>query len=176
MNFWSAYLAYRLIELLARPFKEWDAFKLGLIDDKGETIKQPVLSDEKKAFGMFEKIIRNIKQILNKAIGQSRTAALLSTIYLIKEHDEDVAKVVLNYCIGADEDLKEFLKTSNKVKQALQEAWEGSTELIYKGTYTLRGKTFKINEDIYPFDKFVGIYIYKYKDEIFTKQELNNAI
>lgn len=168
----SAYLAYKLITLLAKPFKEWDAYKLGIIDEKGKSLRKPVALDEKQSFGMFERIVRKIKQVMNTAIGQSRTAAMLSTIYLIKEHDEDVARIVLNYCIKKDENLKETLKFSNRLKENLHEGWNNKSTTIVAGKYFLNEELINIKEDLKPVDVFASFNIYKYEDKIFTKEEL----
>lgn len=173
MNIWSAYLAYRLIELLSKPFKEWNACKLGIIDENGNTIKQPVLTDEKQAFGLFEKIIRNLKQVVTKTIGPSKAAAILSIIYLIKEHNEDVAKVVLNYCLKENVELQEYLRFSNRLQESFENVWTGKdNSVIQKGDYILNGKKIQFKEDLMPVDKFVGIFIYKCDNTIFTKEEL----
>jgi hypothetical protein len=174
MNILSAYLAYKLIELLSQPFEKWKAYKLGLIDEDGYTVRKPLLSDEKMAFGLFEKIIRNIRQKMAKVVGPSKAAALLSTIYLIKENgDETTAKMVLNYCLKECVELQNYLKFSNRLKESLSNVWANSDESIIKqGTYKLRKKEIELTEDLNAFDKFCGIYMFRFDGKVFTKAEV----
>lgn len=97
MRIADAYLSYRLIKLLAQPFEEWDAYKLGIISDEGEEIKKPVLNIEKRAWGMFERVIAKIKKIIVKLTGPSRAAAILTTLALIKEHSDVVYEEIYQY-------------------------------------------------------------------------------
>ena len=89
-SFVGVFLAYRLIKLLATPFTKWTAFKLKLIDAKGNVLKKPVTTSEKNAYGMFERIVRKLKVLMALAIGNSKTASILSTLYLLKENNDDV--------------------------------------------------------------------------------------
>jgi hypothetical protein len=178
MSLVSYYISYKLIELLSTPFTDWDAYKEGIIDEKGDTIHQPILTDEKKSFGFFEKIVRKIKQLMEKAIGPSRAAAVLSTIYLIKEHNEETSKVVMNYCLKNCSDLQEYLKYSNRLIEHFSNVVsENGHQIIKKGKYLLEGKEIEISEDLTYFDRFYGIPIFEYKNKderiIFTRGELD---
>jgi len=121
-QFVNTYLAYRLIKLLASPFSEWKAFKVGIIDDKGEILKRPILSQEKSAFGMFEKIILNIKKAMNKLVGNTKAAAVLSTLFLLKENTDDfVYESVLGYLMEQDCDVKNYILTENLYRDKFKE-------------------------------------------------------
>lgn len=174
MNILSAYLAYRLIELLSQPFDKWKAYKLGIIDEKGNTVRKPLLSDEKQSFGLFERIIRNIRQKMVKIIGPSTAATLLSTIYLIKEYsNEEDAKIVLNYCLKESAELQKYLKFSNRLKESFESSLFSHNEtIIEKGKYLYNKKEIVLNEDLKFHDKFCGKYIFKFEDKFFIKEEL----
>jgi len=89
------YYAYKTIKLMSTPWNKWHAFDLGLIDDKGKTLKKASTSAEKDAMGKFGILVRNLKRILERMpFGKTRTASLAAALYLLKE-DEDVAELIL---------------------------------------------------------------------------------
>jgi hypothetical protein len=77
------------VRRLATPFKEWEAFKLGIIDENGKVLKKRkdlTLAAERKAFGVFDVMILNIKKLLAKVPGGStRIASYAAALYLIRE-------------------------------------------------------------------------------------------
>jgi hypothetical protein len=83
------FLVYQFLRRLATPFKEWDAYKLGIIDENGNILKKRKNLDrvqERKAFGVFDLMILNIKKLLAKVPGgSSRLASYAAALYLIRE-------------------------------------------------------------------------------------------
>ena len=83
------FLVYQFIRRLATPFKEWEAYKLGIIDENGNVLKKRkdlTLASEKKAFGVFDVMILNIKKLVAKIPGGStRLASYAAALYLIRE-------------------------------------------------------------------------------------------
>lgn len=83
------YLVYSFIRRLATPFKEWEAYKLGIIDERGNVLRKRKtlkLSKERKAFGVFDVMILNLKKLLEKVPGgKSRIASYAAALYLIRE-------------------------------------------------------------------------------------------
>lgn len=78
-------MIYLVVKRLATPFTDWDAYKFGIIDDKGKKIKDPKTSEEREAWTLFDRLIWNIRKILTKFVGHSRLAAILTTAYLLKD-------------------------------------------------------------------------------------------
>ena len=72
------FLVYQFIRRLATPFKEWDAYKLGIIDERGNVLRKRKtlnLAKERKAFGVFDVLVLNIKKLIEKVpLGKTRTA------------------------------------------------------------------------------------------------------
>ena len=69
------FVTYRFIKLLTTPFEKTDAFKLGIIDENGNRIKdkttrKPVVvlntSELKNAYTILHKLVFNIKKIFSK--------------------------------------------------------------------------------------------------------------
>lgn len=77
---------FRFLKLLVTPFEKTNAFKLGLIDDKGKKLRKPETTEEKSAYNPFHRIVFNIKKLIAKAPGGStRIASYASALFLIKE-------------------------------------------------------------------------------------------
>lgn len=83
------WLVYQFIRRLATPFNEWEAYKLGIIDENGNVLKKrKELRDERerRAFGIFDVMILNLKKLLAKIPGGStRLASYAAALYLIRE-------------------------------------------------------------------------------------------
>lgn len=55
----------RMIRLLKKPWTEWTAYKLGIIDGQGEVLKNPKTKEELEAYSPFHRSVRHIKRRLN---------------------------------------------------------------------------------------------------------------
>ena len=64
---------FRFLRLLTTPFEKTNAYKLGIIDEKGKRIKSVKLdtSEKKSAYTPFNRIVYNIKKLLARAPGGS---------------------------------------------------------------------------------------------------------
>lgn len=69
---------------LLKPIKSWKAFKLGLIDEDGKVLREPINSKEKNSFTMLDKFLLKIKTFLldNKYVG-----SLFSYYITLKEQN-----------------------------------------------------------------------------------------
>lgn len=99
----AADLAYtfRFIRMLVMDWKNWDAYKLGIIDENGKRQKEVKLdNDEKKsAYTPFIRLSANIKRMLsNIPGGGSKLGSFAAGLFLIKEHcklsDKDLTKIL----------------------------------------------------------------------------------
>mgnify|MGYP000999989791 CR=1 FL=1 len=97
MGLASTFFAFRFVNLLQKPFKEWDAFALGLIDEKGESLKRASTIEEKKALDLFANLVLKIKKILQKYIPESRMLNVLIGAYLLKKEEfSDLEKELID--------------------------------------------------------------------------------
>ena len=113
-------LIYQFVKRLSTPFEEQEAYKLGIIDEKGNRIKSKKLEtkEEKNAYGYLDKLIFNLKKLIEKVPGgKSRLGSFAAALFLIRE--------------SAGE--KEF------TAQELQEGWEQTMDELK----TLSPKTYK---------------------------------
>lgn len=76
-------IALRIIYLLVQPFESTDAFKLGLIDAQGNTIKKAETSAEKNSTSMLHRLVWNLKKVIALAPGGSSRLGSLTAAYLL---------------------------------------------------------------------------------------------
>jgi len=84
------YLTYKFIILLKDKFVDWEAYKMGLIDEKGEIVQKPKSTKEKAALDGLTNLVRKIKKILVKYIGDSKMLSILITAYLMKSEQYSI--------------------------------------------------------------------------------------
>lgn len=109
------YYTYRFIKTLTTDWVDTDAYKLGLIDADGKSIKKPVTQDEKDAYTVFYRLAFNIKRILEKLpFGKSRLVSYAAALFLLKEHSGMSEEQVAHALSEANIDIADLLseKTS----------------------------------------------------------------
>ena len=81
----DALIAYRVLKLLVTPFNRTNAFKLGIIDDKGKVLIKskdlPNSGPKREAYTLLIRFVFNLKRLLSKVgirgpLGTSAAAAL----------------------------------------------------------------------------------------------------
>ena len=94
-NLVDIYVLYRIIKDLATPFDKTDAFKTGLINKKGERLRDSTgkkvkaeTKAQKKADNYYFRFIRNLKRLMSKVGLGSRLATFAAAMFLIKEEME----------------------------------------------------------------------------------------
>jgi len=109
------FLVYQFVRRLATPFEKWDAFKLGVIDKDGNVLvkKKDRDAKQKKAFAVFDVMVRNMKRLLAKLPGgSSKLASYAAALFLIKEYKHFSDDSLLTEDL-TDEQLKESLLLFN---------------------------------------------------------------
>jgi len=85
-------IAYRVLTMLIKPFSETDAFKLGIIDNKGKNLIKPSslsTQEQKSAYTFLHRLVFNMKKIINKLPGgESKLKSFVSAYFLIREYYE----------------------------------------------------------------------------------------
>ena len=89
------FVTYRFLRLLTTPFEDTDAFKLGIIDEKGNRVKLPKstkpavelsTSELKSAYTILHKLVFNIKKIFNKVPGlRTKVGTYAAALFLLKD-------------------------------------------------------------------------------------------
>jgi hypothetical protein len=115
------FLVYQFIKRLSTPFKEWDAYELGIIDERGNQLikrKDFTTRDQKNAFGIFDIMIMKLKRLLEKIPGgKTRIGSYAAALYLIKEQQSiENGGYELAESFGEDtleEKLKQYIEQVN---------------------------------------------------------------
>ena len=105
---------FRFIRMLVLDWKKWDAYKEGVIDDKGKRIKsQPLDTDARKSsYTPFIRLAANVKRLLNKVPGLgSSLGSFAAGLFLIKERfdmaDDQLEKILREFGIEPTDFLEE---------------------------------------------------------------------
>ena len=91
-----SFTVYKFMSTLVQPFTQFDAYKLGIIDSKGnfkKKFKELKTQKERKAASMFFRIIINLKKLLGMIPSPSvkqRLKTLPTAMFLLKEEVEKV--------------------------------------------------------------------------------------
>jgi hypothetical protein len=82
-------LALKVLTLLIKPFTDYDAYKLGIIDDQGNVLRHYNTlnkADEKAATNYLYRIVINLKKLIAKLpMGDWYMRHLATSLFLIKE-------------------------------------------------------------------------------------------
>lgn len=129
-------IAWRILSMLVTPFEESDAFKLGIIDAKGKILKkqnQLTTSEEMDAYTYLQRLVFNLKRLLNKLPGGDKyTKNLIAAYFLIKEsykHNDESNLEYRFHTLLETIDQKNIILVEEEimVKKFLDEEGEGGT-------------------------------------------------
>jgi hypothetical protein len=85
-------IAFKLLYMLVTPFKETQAYKLGIIDEKGNNLKKVnalKTSAEKDAYTYLHRLVFNVKKILNRLPGgENKMKSIVAAFWLVRESYE----------------------------------------------------------------------------------------
>ena len=118
----NIYFAYQFLTKLTTPFDKTDAFRLGIIDEKGKVLKKRSKlksQEEKEAYTITDTMIFNLKKLLGKVPGgRTRFATFAAALFLLKEdltyrHYQDQSFL--------QEEFFKFMKTDEKDVQLVRE-------------------------------------------------------
>lgn len=160
MGVFNAFIAYKFIKILSTPWEKTDAYKLGIIDEKGKILKKRKrleTTSERKAYTIFHQLIWNLKKILEKVpIFKSRLATFTAALYLIKEHTDPTGTLI-------EDAFFDYLKENgyDVDSMLINESFENREMTIKRGLYVMEGTKFFIEEEIKAFDELYGITLFK---------------
>ena len=145
-------IAYRVIKMLITPFDKTDAYKYGIIDEKGKVLRlyRTIRSDqEKRAYTMLHRFVFNLKRILARvgikgALGSFAVAAAL----LFKEN-----KNLLKHKTLIESTIIGYLKETNQYENMLNE----------------NRKILEIEEQ--PFMNCFGIDVYEKDGQLYSEDQ-----
>lgn len=104
MNYSDYIIAYKILKDLGTPWIKFKAYELGLINNKGEKIKNSETPEEKESVNSYMKMIFNLKRLLQKVVGKNNLAQQIVSLFLLKESknkelklNENVTNYIVNY-------------------------------------------------------------------------------
>lgn len=100
------YVLYRIIKDIGTPFKDTDAYKLGLIDEKGKRKKKASSSEEKQAMGYYTRFIFNIKRALSKVGLDNKIGTAAGALFLLRESQSGKEYTEEDIILGIKEESK----------------------------------------------------------------------
>lgn len=186
------FVTYRFIKLLTTPFDKTDAYKAGIIDDKGvRTDKRIANSDEKNSYTVLHKLVFNIKKLFQKIPGlRTKLGTYAAALFLLKdtfkEHIEDpemFEKEFLKYLkennIELDDTIVEEVTLENgKLPKGI---YKLLNDVVATGEEddeidALEGDEVEVFEDIPPEDTILGVDVFpvihkKTKQKIYVSSE-----
>ena len=171
----DALIAYRLVKLLVTPFNKTEAYKLGIIDEKGKVlIKSKKITNQKqrKAYTLLIRFVFNLKKLLAKVgiRGPIGSAAAAAIAFFKEEYgnNPEVERVIYKH-------LKEQGFEFDIDEDYGKELSEG-TYKVNRDIYNLEGDiVINIDEQIdfkTVTDTILGYDVFKYKDVYLTTEDL----
>ena len=148
------FVTYRFLKLLTTPFEKTEAFKLGIIDNRGKVLRRYKTLErieERQAYTILHRLVFNIKKLIEKIPGgKSRLASYAAALFLIKEHMQEYQDTDGQL---VEKEFYKYLKDNDLVEEDDGEIKEEVTfaDKLLKGTYTLV-QDVGVDED----DKVIG--------------------
>tara|TARA_R100001510_G_C7654806_1_gene213627 strand:- start:2080 stop:2688 length:609 start_codon:yes stop_codon:yes gene_type:complete len=191
------FVTYRFIKLLVTPFEKTEAFKLGIIDEKGKRALEPGTNkpttlrttEERNAFTVLHKLVFNIKKIFNKVPGlRTKLGTYAAALFLLK----DTFKESVDDPDVFEKEFMKYLKEQGyEIDNTVSEEVIGFGEVLPKGEYTLandilskeeeeltarKGDKVIVYKDEAPIDSILGVDIFpvvhlRTKEEIYVGLE-----
>ena len=180
------FVTYRFIKLLVTPFEKTPAYKLGIIDEKGNRILPPPIagvrqtvpdklrtSEEKSAYTILHKLVFNIKKLFGKVPGlRTKLGTYAAALFLLK----DTFKESVDDPDVFEKEFMKYLKEEGyEIDDSISEDVVGFGEILPKGEYVLvndilnkeeeelsakKGDKLEVFEDEPPIDTILGVEIF----------------
>ena len=191
------FVTYRFIKLLVTPFEKTEAFKLGIIDEKGKRSLEPGTDkpttlrtiEERNAYTVLHKLVFNIKKIFSKVPGlRTKLGTYAAALFLLK----DTFKESVDDPDVFEKEFMKYLKEQGyEIDNTVSEEVIGFGEILPKGEYVLandilskeeeeltakKGDKVVAYDDEAPIDTILGIDIFpvvhlKTKEKIYVGLE-----
>lgn len=163
---------FRFIRMLTMDWKNWDAYKEGLIDENGERQKKVKLDTDakKSAYTPFIRLCANVKRLVGKLPGGgSKLGSFASALYLIKEKyqltDHDIDSIIAKVNVDAFDFLNEgsewFLLDNRQLSPGMYRLYESKLlnrsfdELVWSKDQI------RVEDECFPVGDVFGIDIYE---------------
>lgn len=168
----DAYIVYKFIRLLTTPWDEQDAFKLGVIDARGELLLDTdKLKDKQKlAYTLFHRLVFNIKRMIEKVPGgKSKIGTYAAALFLLKEELGDSEGVIvmertfMNYLQDQGALESTFLEEQFLPEEMLSKGHYKllNTMLDTKGNHVQKGTVIVAKQNLKPAGRVLGVDVFE---------------
>ena len=136
----DAFITFRFLKLLVTPFNKTEAYKLGIIDERGKVLKKYRTLErieERQAYTILHRLVFNVKKLIEKVPGgKCRLASYAAALFLIKEH---VAEYQDSDGKLLEKEFYKYLKDNDLIEEESNEIKEEIAfgDKLLKGTYKL---------------------------------------
>lgn len=164
------YYTFRFIKMLTTPWEDTDAFKLGLIDDKGVRNKSKKIktTEEIDAYSTFMRLVFNVKRLLNKVPGGgSKLASYAAALFLIKEtydmSDKSIDKIIANSDLDfelLEEDSKWYTSDGGELGQGVYRLRENKLDIKLCSEIANKNDNIRVKEGCFPVGSVLGQRVY----------------
>ena len=164
------YYTFRFIKMLTTPWEDTDAFKLGLIDDKGVRNKSKKIktTEEIDAYSTFMRLVFNVKRLLNKVPGGgSKLASYAAALFLIKEKydmsDKSIDKIIANSDLDfelLEEDSKWYTSDGGELGQGVYRLRENKLDIKLCSEIANKNDNIRVKEGCFPVGSVLGQRVY----------------
>lgn len=161
------YATYKFMQILITPWDEQDAYKYGIIDEKGNLLRSYddlTTIDEKNSFTLFHRLVFNIKRIMSRIpFVKSKLGTLATALFLIREAkmlDADIQPLLESYFPEA---LSGLLNESQQYQFSLLKAglYCLKTDVVdSSGELIPEGSIISITKDTFCKETFMGYKIF----------------
>lgn len=106
-------ITYRVIKLLVTPWEKHDAYKLGIIDDKGKVLRKArtlKTSEEKNSYTLLHRFVFNLKRLIGIVPGgKSKLGSYAAALGLLLKEEKEINAIEL------EKDLYKHLRENNLI-------------------------------------------------------------
>ena len=116
-------ITYRVIKMLITPFNKTEAFKRGIIDEKGKVLikyRNVIKQSDKKHYTLLHRFVFNLKRILQKVGLGSKLGSFAVALALLIKEDKSFAM----YKDAIESGVIMYLKEQGEYENLLKEEGE----------------------------------------------------
>ena len=179
---WHSVIVFQILKILTTPWQKQEAFKLGIIDKDGKTLKRrsDLSSRERGEYTLLHIFVFNLKRIFNKIAIRSKIASYTAALFLTKEFvREETGSAEQAELL--EREIWSLIKENEEFKSPdlIQESLEiySMPRVVGRGVYRHKesGEVWSINEDLEPIGVCLGFDIFRFRDETFAITDIEEA-
>ena len=166
------FVTYRFLKLLVTPWKKQEAYKLGIIDDKGKNLiksRDFEREDQRAAFTLLHRLVFNFKRIMMKIpLVRSQLGTYAAALFLLKEHykienlpEAEITKYLLeNNLIELNDEIAEEVIGFGNMLPAGEYKLKDQVTADDEEIDAQKGDIVNALEDTPPSDRILGVDVF----------------